>query len=433
VTGLALAAACGGGDAAAPDADRTPPPPSEDWSRDVTDTDLRFAVSSRRGDATLTLAPSASTGASFEVGTLEISSVELADGTPLQFAVADGQLDVGVPAGDAPAEVRVRYAFSYVDGFMGADDMPWLTLTWPYYCGNLFPCKTRQDTTDGTRFTLALDEVPEGLTAVYPAEIPADAPAYMLAWTIDEYTELPLGTTGAGTEVAAWHLPNGGTSAAAGTVHLAGVVDWMEQVLGPYPYGGKVGSVSVRWGGGAYGGMEHHPYWHVASSAMSDQEVHAHEAAHGWFGNGVRLRCWEDFVLSEGTATYLAARSLQVVGGAAVGDALWADYETRLTALVNAGGGGVAWPASCGEVDILELFSDTPYTKGAFFLRAVADRIGVEQLDAALGAFFVAHAGRAAGMQDLLDTLEARSGWDPTACADKWLRAAAVPADRACP
>ena len=58
----------------------------------------------------------------------------------------------------------------------------------------------------------------------------------------------------------------------------------------------------------------------------------AHEAAHGWFGNGVRLRCWEDFVLSEGTASYLAARVLEEVAGPAVSEPIWGTTRARRAA-----------------------------------------------------------------------------------------------------
>ena len=49
---------------------------------------------------------------------------------------------------------------------------------------------------------------------------------------------------------------------------------------------------------------------------MNDEVTHAHEAAHGWFGDGIRLACWEDFVLSEGTVSYLSAHVLGQVAGA---------------------------------------------------------------------------------------------------------------------
>ena len=84
------------------------------------------------------------------------------------------------------------------------------------------------------------------------------------------------------------------------------------------------------WGEGFYGGMEHHPYWHVASDAMDNEETHAHEAAHGWFGDGIRLRCLEDFVLSEGTVSYLAARSVGQIVGAEAEAKIWDGYRTEL-------------------------------------------------------------------------------------------------------
>ncbi len=427
-----LIAACGE-PAANPDAG--PLAPAEDWDRDILDTDLAIDLATREATATLTLAASESTGASFEIGDLEITSVTDATGEPLLHDVHDAQLDVGVPAGTEPVTVVVAYRFTYHDGFTGADDEPPLTLTWPYYCGNVFPCKTKANPADGTRFTLELSGVPDGAVAVYPAAIEEPAPAYMLAWSIDAYTKLELGTTPAGTDVSAWYLGINPTNIQAGTQHLVAAIGWMEEHLGDYAFGDEIGAVAARWGLGAFGGMEHHPFFHVGTAAIASEEVMAHEAAHGWYGDGVRLRCWEDFTLSEGTVTYLAARVLGEVGDQALEDSVWAEYENRLDALAASGGGGIAWPDSCGVVDILDLFnfSDAPYIKGAYFYRAVAERVGEAVLDDVLGTFYAAHRTEAAGMQDMLDTIEAETGWDPTACAEGWLRSEAIPADRSCP
>ncbi|MCA9676152.1 MAG: peptidase M1 [Kofleriaceae bacterium] len=416
-------------DAAAPDA---PLAATADWTRDVLDTRLAIDLLSREATATITLAASASHGASFEIGDLELASVTDGDGAALPFVDNGDTVDVGVATTDE-ATLVFAYTFRYHDGFQGADDNPALTLTWPYYCGNLFPCKTHDNPADGTAFALELTGVPETKVAIYPHEIAAASPPYMLAWAIAAYTELDLGTTTAGTHVKMWYQPNQLNAATAGGAHLRDSFDWFEQTLGPYLFGDTVGSVSATWGFGAYGGMEHHPFWHVGSTALGDEEVNVHEAAHGWFGNGVRLRCWEDFTLSEGTVTYLAARALTVTGGPVLAQSIWDAYAARLQGLRDDGGGGVAWPDSCGAVDILDLFSDTPYTKGAYFYRAVANHVGVDALDAALSAFYMRYRGEAAGMQDMLDTIEAETGWDPTACATKWLRTAEVPADLECP
>jgi hypothetical protein len=433
---LTTAAACGDDTAddddddddvvdAGPDA--APGPVGEDLGRDILDTALEVDVTAMSARATISVAAGDSDAASFEIGDLEIAAVTDGDGAPLRWEDRGDQLDVEV-LGDGAATIVVEYGWSIHDQFEGVMSTG-LTLTWPYYCGNVFPCHSKASPADGTTFALTLTGLADGAVAVHPAAIATAAPAYMLAWAIGDYSELDLGETADGTAIRAWYRPGGEPDAVEGTVNLRAVVEWYETTLGAYLFGDTLGSVSAPWGIGAYGGMEHHPYSHIATGAMDDQEVHAHEAAHGWFGDGIRLRCWEDFVLSEGTVTYLAARGLEAVDEAA-GAAVWASYEDRLADLV--GDDVVPWPTSCGEVDVLDIFTDAPYTKGAFFYRAVANRVGVEALDTVLGAFYEEHGGAAAGMQDMLDTIEAETGWDPTACAAKWLQAAGVPDDREC-
>jgi aminopeptidase N len=176
--------------------------------------------------------------------------------------------------------------------------------------------------------------------------------------------------------------------------------------------------------------MEHHPFWHISQTSLHDLSTHVHEAAHGWFGDGVRIRCWEDFVLSEGTVSYLTARAMGAVRGSWPEERVWNNYRWNLTAAVKKKD-GIAWPDSCGKVDILKdgLFSSIPYMKGAFFFRAVAKQIGVQKLDEVLAHFYQKHVGTAQGMQDLLDAIQEETGFDPTPLAQAWLRSLGVPQD----
>jgi aminopeptidase N len=333
-----------------------------------------------------------------------------------RYSVTNGKLRVSNVRG----ALVVEYTFdehANADGLLPGGS----TVLWPYYCGNVFPCHSRP--ADGTTFTLALDGVAAGKTAIYPTAIEADAPSYMLAWAVGGYTKKELGTTTAGTKVSTVWLPGGQTAALAGTKHLVAAFDWYERILGPYSFGHDVASVSVVWGEGMYGGMEHHPYWHVAVDAMGDEVTHVHEAAHGWFGDGVRLRCWEDFVLSEGTVSYLAARALGQVAGAAKEASVWAEYQQELDAAI-AEGGAPAWPQGCNQIDILrdKLFTNLPYMQGAFFYKDVAARIGADQLDHIIGDFYKAHHNQPAGMQQMIDAIKAASGFDPTPIAEARLR-----------
>jgi aminopeptidase N len=169
--------------------------------------------------------------------------------------------------------------------------------------------------------------------------------------------------------------------------------------------------------------MEHHPYWHVARDAMNDEETHVHEAAHGWFGDAIRLRCWEDFVLSEGTVSYLAAHVIGKVSGAAAEQKAWDGYQSELDDAIHEGG-APAWPTGCNKIDIIKdkLFTNLPYMEGAFFYKDVAAQIGADALDGVLHDFYMAHRGQPAGMQDMIDLIKTKTGFDASQLATDRLR-----------
>jgi aminopeptidase N len=201
----------------------------EDSTRDVVSTDLAVDVTTRRATARVTVAPSASRAISLEIGDLAIHGVR-SGGTALLFADRGARLDVAVPATTAPIEIEIDYTFSFHPFFTGADAAGW-TVTWPYHCGNLFPC--RSDPADGTTFALALGGVPAGMVAVHPATIPTEAPAYQIAWAIGAYVRTDLGTTTAGTRISAWHRAEEDAAARAGAAHLRDAFEWLETTRGP--------------------------------------------------------------------------------------------------------------------------------------------------------------------------------------------------------
>ena len=410
------------------------PPPGEDWTRDILTTDLELDLTAHTGKATITLAASAtSKAASFEIGDLTINKVS-GELSPLEFATKSGkigaQLDIGVPSGASAAKIVIEYAFKPHTNFDGWMEQEQLTFTWPYFCGNLFPCKS--DPADGVAFTLKVTGAAAGMTAVYPATIPADAPSYMPAIAVAQFTKLDLGKTTKGTQINAWHLPGQDAAAAEGTAHLKQVFDFYETTYGDYSFGTTAGSVSANWGPGAYGGMEHHPYWHVGKDDFQSEEVHAHEAAHGWFGDGVRIACWEDFVLSEGTVTYLAAHALEQVQVD-----VWKDYECQLKYVCDPAHGAntIALPTTCNAIDILTdpLWSNVPYMKGAYFYREVGKVVGVGVLDTALAEFYKANVGKAAKMQAIIDHIKTKTDAAGQAAVDKletdWLKTLDCPVD----
>jgi aminopeptidase N len=401
-----------------------PAPAEQDWSGDVVHSELAFDLDAMEGRATVRIATDG-TAVSLEAGGLDVARV-LAGDVELPFAQDDDRLDVGLLPHTGSVELTVEYEFEEADLFEGLMEQG-MTLTWPYHCGNLFPC--RSEPSDGATYSLSVDGGPDGTSNVAAPEIPGEAPAYQVAWSTGDYAEIELGATPAGTALSVWHLPDSADDALAGAEHLVAVFDWYEQTLGPYPFGDKAGGVEVDWGPWAYGGMEHHPWWHISGPAVGDIAIHAHEAAHGWFGGGVRLACWEDVVLSEGTATYLTARSMGQAIGPEAEEAVWADYDDELDGIFAGGTSPVVLFDSCGELDPLdpEVYGRATYVKGAGFWRDVAARVGADELDAALASFFVAHVGGAARMAELVAHVAAETGADLSDLVDAWLYGTADP------
>jgi aminopeptidase N len=413
------------------------PPVGPDWSREVLATDLHLDLAANEGVATVTVAGSPTAGStSLEVGALEVREVTDARG-PLPYVVSDGplatyapgaRLDVALPTGAEPVTFTVRYGLPARERLDGWNPARGVTLTWPYHCGNLFPC--RSEPADGVRFTLEVTPPSDDVVVVAPTSWPTEVPSYVPALAVGDYVERELGATSGGTRVSAWALRGHEAATDEGTERLVAVVDWLERTLGPYAFGDHVGTVEADWGPQGLGGMEHHPFWHVASSDVHDEEVQAHEAAHGWFGDGVRIRCWEDFVVSEGTASWLAARALEEVGGTDV----WPEYVDWLQYSCNHYGATAAWPATCGEVDLPNdpLWSGIPYMQGACFYEDVADLIGAEQVDGALSDVYLARVGRTGTMADVVAALKARSPADAAeidTLVNDWLTSGECPSD----
>ncbi len=390
---------------------------------DIERTALEVDVASRSATARMELAESRTGRLTVEAGDLDIHSVR-GRNRALPFTREGKLLHVEL-GDDAIRTLTFEYDFRQHDDFDGLLASG-STNVWPYHCGNLYPCNSSPS--DGLRFSLALRGVPRGQQAIFPTAIERNVPTYTLAWAVGDYTCTALGRTRAGTSVEECHLPRGSRDAIAGTRNLVAAFEWYEEHLGPYSFGDRVKTVAARWGSGGAGGMEHHPYWHVAVESMDDPVTHVHEAAHGWFGAGVRIACWEDFVLSEGTVSYLSARAIGAIDGADAEADVWREYTEELETTLRSED-IIAWPDGCGEVDILRdgLFSNIVYMKGAFFFRALSQEIGVETLDGVLASFYRAHRGEAMRMQDLLDHVQAETGFDPTALATHWLRSRGNP------
>jgi len=424
------------GSPAAPDAGSVPSTPdggTPESRQDVLTTDLQLDLAARTGVATLSVQPApAASSVVLDVRGLSIAQATV-DGVAAQPVVEAGLGHFPITRTDGPVQLEVRYTFpargETFDGWMPSLGV---TFTWPFFCGNLYPCNPAPG--DGVRVTLNVAGVPAGQTALYPRDTFTEAPAYMPAIAVGAYQQLPLGSTDAGTAVSAWYLPPlvDLATAQAGTAHLLAVQDFFERRYGPYPFGPELAAVAVDWGEDSWGGIEVQPYYHVPKYDFGTEEVHAHEAAHAWYGNGVRLACWEDFVLSEGTVTYMAARGLVKAGGPDP----WPLYVEYLRDICDGNYGNTValQDATCNQLDFMNEWSLVHYMKGACFYEDVADTIGWELVDDVIADFYAAHVGKAARMQQMLDALKARAPAHAAridVLANEWLRQLACPSNYA--
>lgn len=399
--------------------------------QDLRSTDLEIAYDARTAVATIDVHASRHRSIVLEVGDLEIREVTV-NGRPAEFQVTDGRLIISdrqrptLEWGRRVHSVRVAYAFSVHPNFDGFMDQPLtdMSFTWPEFCGNLFPCVSHPR--DGLRFTLDVTGVPDGQTAIYPREIDFDAPSYQVAFSIGQYEKEVIGVTSAGTEVSLYLLPGEAETVVPAADRLARAFDFFETTYGPYRFGDEVASVSVDWGDGDFGGMEHHPFWHITRDSMINSRVHYHEAAHGWFGDGIRLSCREDFVLSEGVVTYLESRAIEEVGDM-TNEEVWSAVQGRFERTI-ASRDFVIYPDGCDQIaSLFDLFTNLPYQKGALFMRQVEERVGRAKLDSALSSFYRARVGRAARMQDLVDHIARETRTSLTDLAQSWLKSTGTP------
>ena len=430
----ALLVGCAPAEKDTADTDR-PAGPAE---QDILTTDMALDVGTLTGSASVVILPAAGADSvSLEVGGLSVTSVTV-NGAAVDPAVHDGIATVPVTSDRDPVTVAMTYGFpvrtfSTFDGWMPDLGVSFL---WPNYCSNLFPCDSSP--VDGVTFSMDVTGYDPTLTAIFPTSTYSAAPSYMPGIAIGDYTRIDLGSTTAGTHVSAWYLPGEGEYVGNlyGTQHLTSVLDFFERTYGPYAFGPEIASVEVDWGIDSYGGMEHHPYFHVARFDAWKEETQIHEAGHGWYGDGVRLACWEDFVLSEGTTTYITAHGLEEVGGTDI----WGGYVDYMLTPICTGKdvNAIVLPdETCNEIDFedSDLWSLAPYLKGACFYEDVADLIGPDVLDQAIGDFYKAHVNTPAHMQDMIDTIEATADPSQKAAIEElvsdWLRTLECPADYA--
>lgn len=202
--------------------------------------------------------------------------------------------------------------------------------------------------------------------------------------------------------------------AEAAMANTAAMMDYFNEIFGPYPFEVYGTAVVDRPLGFA---LETQTLSVFGSDVLIDDIV-AHELAHQWFGNYIALGQWQDIWLNEGFASYAEYlwldESLEDFDAFIEMDRLHSSIQNLVTAP----------PLS---VTPGSLFSTTSYLRGAMTLHALRITVGENVFFDILRAYVAEFGGGNATTPDFIATAERVSGQDLTELFDAWLNTVGVP------
>ena len=172
------------------------------------------------------------------------------------------------------------------------------------------------------------------------------ASSYVVTVATGDYTRT-TNTSQSGMEISYW-VPSSRPGLATGLESAAAGLDWLEELLGPYPFD-SLGFLLVD----SRSGMETQTMITLgATDYTTSTAVLVHEMAHQWYGDQVTPDDWRDVWMNEGMAMYLQGCWVAEDEGRSV-DAVMDDYASFEDNLRAKAGPPAAYdPAQFGEGNI---------------------------------------------------------------------------------
>ena len=166
-----------------------------------------------------------------------------------------------------------------------------------------------------------------------------------------------------------------------------GVLSWLDEWLGPYPYATSGGVVSRLWAGFALENAGRPTYPYVGGPSRSNVQLVVHEMAHQWFGNDVSLLRWRDIWLNEGLASYAEWAFAEERWGQSVHERLLREHASH-------GAADPFWQVQLTDPGPSRVFDPAVYERGAMAVAALRCRIGTEDLETLLQTWVSRYSGR---------------------------------------
>jgi aminopeptidase N len=279
---------------------------------------------------------------------------------------------------------------------------------------------------DAALYTLELT-VPDGITTVAggdPGPVSREGGQVTTRWTLDDPIPAYLLAFAAGEfEIDRRDGPDGIRITHAWPPDLPAeerevldavpeMIEVFSELFGPYP-GERFGGVVVDGFGAA---LETEEMVIYGRRALNEETV-AHELAHHWFGNSVRLERWQDIWLNEGFGRYAEVLWIEHRDGPEARDARLAQLATAVERLHAAS----ASPVPIGNPTPDSMFDGATYNRGALALHALRGELGDDAFFGLLREWHRRHAGTAAGTDDFIALATEVAGRDLSGFFPAWL------------
>ena len=417
---------------------------------DLYDIDITFNLPTQAGESTSiaatvvisATATEALDSLNFDLADKTVNSVSV-DGSPVTFCAGTEEITV-TPASPIAAgsdfTVTVQYEGNPFKGSSGIWGPPWVRsgpglIFFGEPLGAHSWLVANNHPSDGARVHLTAT-VPAGLTVVGPGELKStvqgtdtntfrwelDQPiaTYLIPLAIDEFAVREFDGP---VPITVWYDAESAGEVAGLAVH-GEIIEALAEWFGPFPYD-RTGAIVFDPASVFLAALETTPYATYSRDIfpLAGARVVAHELAHMWAGNSVRLEAWDDIWLKEGLATYA--------------EWLWAEkksgtitYEQQAAAargslvqtlkLLRLPPMGA--PRSSGD-----LYGVRSYYQGGLAFAALREMLGDDDFRAFLQQWLGTYAGQAAGTDEFLDLLRAGHGDEPVALIEGYLGAAGMP------
>lgn len=217
--------------------------------------------------------------------------------------------------------------------------------------------------------------------------------------------------------VSSWVFPENKKEGFYDYGEATGILGWLSNYIGPYPYK-KLANIQSKT---IFGGMENASaifYFENSVNGKKEQEtLLAHEIAHQWFGNTATEKTFAHIWLSEGFATYMTHLFVESKYGK---DSLNKRMQAERRQVLNFVNTSQR-PVVDNTTDLMSLLNENSYQKGGWILHMLRRELGDSIFKRSVRAYYAAYAWKNADSRDLQRVFENISAKNLDPFFGQWL------------